>query len=148
MEPAPFSPNVRRLRDALYERTGVLCDGVLLNLYESRSSAMRYQSDPDVGTVWTQDTSVVGVGDTRQFSLRQTLDHSRGRHAFYLSSGDSVRMTEGCHRDYQHCVKVAKGDLAERISLVFKQSISGLEREERRSAAAVGSGVRDRNETP
>lgn len=36
MEPAPFSPNVLRLRDALYERTGVLYDGVLLNLYESR----------------------------------------------------------------------------------------------------------------
>ena len=36
MEPAPFSPNVLRLRDALFERTGVLYDGVLLNLYESR----------------------------------------------------------------------------------------------------------------
>lgn len=36
MEPAPFSPSVLRLRDALYERTGVLYDGVLLNLYESR----------------------------------------------------------------------------------------------------------------
>lgn len=36
MEPAPFSPNVLRLRDALYERTGVIYDGVLLNLYESR----------------------------------------------------------------------------------------------------------------
>lgn len=36
MEPLPFSPNVLRLRDALYERTGVLYDGVLLNLYESR----------------------------------------------------------------------------------------------------------------
>ena len=36
MEPVPFSPNVLRLRDALYERTGVLYDGVLLNLYESR----------------------------------------------------------------------------------------------------------------
>lgn len=39
MEPAPFSPNVLRLRDALYERTGVLYDGVLLNLYESRCGA-------------------------------------------------------------------------------------------------------------
>lgn len=36
MESAPFSPNVLRLRDALYDRTGVLYDGVLLNLYESR----------------------------------------------------------------------------------------------------------------
>lgn len=36
MESSPFSPNVLRLRDALYERTGILYDGVLLNLYESR----------------------------------------------------------------------------------------------------------------
>ncbi|CAM9860444.1 unnamed protein product [Ectocarpus sp. 12 AP-2014] len=143
MEPAPFSPNVLRLRDALYERTGVLYDGVLLNLYESRSSAMRYHSDPDVGTIWTQDTSVVSVGDTRQFALRRTLDHSpRGRHAFYLSSGDCVRMTDGCQRDYQHCVKVAKEEVGARISLVFKQSISGLERRRGRApeGVAVGGG--------
>lgn len=90
---------------------------------------MRYHSDPDVGTIWTQDTSVVSVGDTRQFALRRTRDHSpRGRHAFYLSSGDCVRMTEGCQRDFQHCVKVAKEEVGARISLVFKQSISGLER--------------------
>lgn len=85
---------------------------------------MRYHSDPDVGTVWTQDTSVVSVGDTRQFALRETHDHSR-RHAFYLSNGDCVRMTSGCQRDYQHCVKVAKEDVGARISLVFKQSIAG-----------------------
>ncbi|CAM9590120.1 unnamed protein product [Ectocarpus sp. 13 AM-2016] len=141
MEPAPFSPNVLRLRDALYERTGVLYDGVLLNLYESRSSAMRYHSDPDVGTIWTQDTSVVSVGDTRQFALRRTLDHSpRGRHAFYLSSGDCVRMTDGCQRDYQHCVKVAKEEVGARVSLVFKQSISGLERRRGRAAEGVAVG--------
>lgn len=98
---------------------------------------MRYHSDPDVGTVWTQDTSVVSVGDTRQFALRQTLDHSRGRHAFYLFSGDCVRMTEGCQRDYQHCVKVAKEDVGARISLVFKQSMSGAERRRGEGAGAV-----------
>lgn len=87
---------------------------------------MRYHSDPDVGTVWTQDTSVVSVGDTRQFALRETLDHTR-RHSFYLSSGDCVRMTAGCQRDYQHCVKVAKDEVGPRISLVFKQSIAGLQ---------------------
>lgn len=41
MEPSPFSPNVLRLRDALYERTGVLYDGVLLNLYESKYGMIR-----------------------------------------------------------------------------------------------------------
>ncbi|CAM9857387.1 unnamed protein product, partial [Hapterophycus canaliculatus] len=41
MEPAPFSPSVLRLRDALHERTGVLYDGVLLNLYESRYVCVR-----------------------------------------------------------------------------------------------------------
>ena len=83
---------------------------------------MRYHSDPDVGTVWTQDTSVVSVGDTRQFVLRETLDYSR-RHNFYLFSGDCVRMTAGCQRDYQHCIKLATEDVGPRISLVFKQSI-------------------------
>lgn len=35
MRPSPFTPNVLRLRDALYERTGMLYDGVLINLYET-----------------------------------------------------------------------------------------------------------------
>lgn len=87
---------------------------------------MRYHSDPDVGTVWTEDTSVVSVGDTRQFALRKTLDHTC-RHAFYLSSGDCVRMTAGCQHEYQHCVKVAKDEVGPRVSLVFKQSIAGVQ---------------------
>ncbi|CAM9162516.1 unnamed protein product [Discosporangium mesarthrocarpum] len=124
MSPSPFSPNVLRLKDALHQHTGVLYDGVLLNLYETRSSAMRYHSDPDVGTVWTSHTTVVSVGDTRQFALREIGDHSR-RHMYHVFSGDAVIMGEGCQERYQHCIKVAKGEVNPRISLVFKQSISG-----------------------
>lgn len=87
---------------------------------------MRYHSDPDVGTIWSQDTSVVSVGDTRQFVFRETLDHSR-RHTFYLFSGDCVRMTGRCQQDYQHCIKVAKEDVGPRISLVFKKSLAHTE---------------------
>ncbi|CAM9256336.1 unnamed protein product [Choristocarpus tenellus] len=127
MPPSPFTPNVLRLRDAIHERTGVLYDGVLLNLYETRSSAMRYHSDPDVGTLWTDDTCVVSVGDTRQFALRETKNHDR-RHEFFVFSGDAVVMGKGCQENYQHCIKVAKGEVGPRISLVFKQSIASQQR--------------------
>lgn len=85
---------------------------------------MRYHSDPDVGMLWTQDTSVVSVGDTRQFIFRATEDHSR-RHAFYVFGGDCVRMVGHCQRDFQHCVKAGKEGTGPRVSLVFKKSIAG-----------------------
>lgn len=125
MTARPFSPTVDRVREVLLERTGVDYDGCLVNYYEHGKAGMRYHSDPDQGVLWTTDTAVVSVGDTRQFCLRRTDDFD-ARHVFYVTGGDVVVMRDHCQRDYQHCIRVENeaDDAGPRFSLVYKKSLA------------------------
>jgi alkylated DNA repair dioxygenase AlkB len=77
----PWSPSVRRIRDALVEETrcsnqdqcfpaSFYYDGCLLNHYPDGGSAMRYHSDPDQGLLWDFNTVVVSVGASRRVAFR------------------------------------------------------------------------------
>jgi len=122
MEPSgPLTPRVAAVRDALHQRFGVRYDSVLLNLYPCGASAMRFHSDPGQGVEWQEDTAVVSVGSERRFVFREIADHSR-RWAYTLRGGDCVRMFADCQKRLQHAVLSEAGDVAPRVSLVFKLS--------------------------
>lgn len=130
MERKEFSPVVRNVRDYLRDNMGSYYDCCLLNLYPDGDSGMRYHSDPDQGTVWGKDTSVVSVGATRRFSFRHIpsagMKNVSQPHNFVVMDGDVTHMFDECQFLYQHAVKTAdtKGnEKASRSSLVFKQYI-------------------------
>mmetsp|Transcript_3190 Transcript_3190/g.9724 ORF Transcript_3190/g.9724 Transcript_3190/m.9724 type:complete len:376 (+) Transcript_3190:81-1208(+) len=124
MEGPTFSPAVRAVAKRLAELTGVKYDGCLINYYADGQTGMRYHSDPDQDTLWTTDTAVVSIGDTRQFILRRIDDFS-SRHIYYVSGGDVVVMSDDCQEKYQHCIKVESNaeDCGPRMSLVYKRSL-------------------------
>ncbi|GKY94519.1 hypothetical protein MPSEU_000417700 [Mayamaea pseudoterrestris] len=122
-----WSPLVQTTRDALKIPLGIDYDCCLINHYYDGTSAMRYHSDPDQGTLWEFDTAVVSIGATRRFAFRENAD-SRGRvHSFWVMDGDVTHMFGNCQQTYQHTVKKAdaKGEVASRASLVFKKSLGG-----------------------
>ena len=83
---------------------------------------MRYHADPDQGTLWDYDTTVVSVGATRRFAFR---DNQLGTvHSFWVMDGDVTHMFGNCQATFQHTVKKAesKTEAASRASLVFKKS--------------------------
>ena len=140
METKPFSPIVNHVRNLLFQRTGILYDCCLLNLYPDGDSGMRYHIDPDQGTLWGYETAVVSVGATRRFSFREIKDretvgsnkNSKNStkphpHNFVVMNGDVTEMFSDCQMSYQHTVKTAEGnnEKTARSSLVFKQSLSG-----------------------
>lgn len=49
MPPRPMTPRIARIRDRLEKLTGVRYDGVLINMYETGKTGMRYHVDPDQG---------------------------------------------------------------------------------------------------
>ena len=114
MPPTLMSPAVARVRDAVAAATGVSYDCVLLNLYPEGSSAMRYHSDPDQGTLWGFDTAVVSVGETRRFNFRRIgglLKGARGDndneeevHSFRVFDGDVTHMFGNCQSTFQHAI--------------------------------------------
>jgi alkylated DNA repair dioxygenase AlkB len=123
-----WSPLVEAVRDELVNRIGQYYDGCLLNFYPDGDSGMRYHSDPDQGTLWDYDTTVVSVGATRRFSFR-VLPGSDSSvrsqpHNFVVMEGDVTHMFNDCQDRFQHTVKKADGKnaIAARASLVLKRT--------------------------
>lgn len=118
---------VKATRDELVQRIGQYYDGCLLNLYPAdEGSGMRYHIDPDQGTLWDYDTTVVSVGATRRFSFRifPGSDSTAQPHTFVVMHGDVTHMFNDCQEHFQHTVKKAddKKEIAARASLVFKRT--------------------------
>ncbi|GAB5363849.1 hypothetical protein AAMO2058_000918600 [Amorphochlora amoebiformis] len=148
MAPAAMTPIIQMVRNKIYNLTGVYYDCALINLYPDSSSGMRFHSDPDQGGIWSHNTAVVSVGDTRLFILRETWKHEK-RHHFYVRSGDVMEMVRDCQEKYQHAIrteeshkftreyimavetsefKPSKYTYGPRVSIVFKQSLETLEK--------------------
>jgi alkylated DNA repair dioxygenase AlkB len=123
-----WSPLVEATRDELVDRIGQYYDGCLLNLYPDGGSGMRYHNDPDQGTLWDYDTTVVSVGATRRFSFRVLPGSDSSAqaqpHTFVVMEGDVTHMFNDCQDRFQHTVKKAddKREVAARASLVFKRT--------------------------
>ena len=138
MSPAPFTPTVRKLRDAIEASTGERFDCALLNLYPGGDVACKYHRDPDLGLLWARDSIIVSVGETRRFAFRELGKNEDEAHWFRLRSGDCVWMFANCNDDWEHCVMRAEGAAGEndgpRASVVFKRALAGRGR--RRSCLA------------
>lgn len=133
----PFTPLVAAARDAL-SRFGVRYDSVLVNLYPSGESAMRFHSDPQ-GDSWATDTAVVSVGATRRFAFRSAsapADPSL-RSEFGVVSGDVVVMRGDCQARFQHSILPDPAAAGPRISLVFKKALRGERSAELRFEVAI-----------
>jgi alkylated DNA repair dioxygenase AlkB len=126
MPRSAWSPLVEATRDELVDRIGQYYDGCLLNLYPDGGSGMRYHIDPEQGSLWDYDTTVVSVGATRRFSFRVLpgSDLSAQPHTFVVMEGDVAHMFNDCQDRFQHTVKKAddKKEVAARASMVFKRT--------------------------
>ena len=143
MSPAPFTPTIRALRDAIEASTGERFDCALLNLYPGGDVACKYHRDPDLGVLWARDSIIVSVGETRRFAFRELGKNEDEAHWFRLRSGDCVWMFANCNDDWEHCVMRAEGAAGEndgsRASVVFKRALAGRGR---RGHGMVGEGRR------
>ena len=98
----------------------------------------KMHSDPDHGRLWSHDTVVVSIGETRRFNLREipsnvlpnkvvnkNLKGSESKsklslggsfpeteqehHSFHLYDGDVFYMKDDCQDTFQHCVMKSEG---------------------------------------
>eukprot|EP00622_Pseudochattonella_farcimen_P006411 FR742212.1.p1 GENE.FR742212.1~~FR742212.1.p1 ORF type:complete len:261 (+),score=18.44 FR742212.1:128-910(+) len=124
MAPVPFTPAVRRLRDALYARQGIFYDCALLNLYPDGESACKYHADPGHGTYWAFDSVIVSFGETRRFCFRRPTEEEA--HSFHLFDGDCAHMFGDCQDEFEHSVMKSENEdnAGIRASIVFKTSLA------------------------
>jgi alkylated DNA repair dioxygenase AlkB len=132
MSGGKLTASLSALRDSLAARFGSPSwrfDSVLVNHYPSGASAMGWHSDPQgAEDGWAEETAVVSVGASRRFAFRSAAAPAdlAERREMVVSSGDCLRMWGDCQARFQHSLLAEPGEgaEAERISLVFKRSVS------------------------
>lgn len=125
----------------------------LLTAFPITNAQCKFHSDPDHGRLWSYDTVVVSLGETRRFNLREIppsvsgnamikgsqrkdtappkskgAESEQDHHSFHLFDGDVFYMTDDCQDTFQHCVMKSEGPSNDspRSSIVFKKSLPGL----------------------
>ena len=93
MTPVPFSRNVERLRDHLFETTNMRYDCCLINLYPDGDCACKWHSDPDHGTKWSLEECVVSFGEVSHSHARARARAHSHTHTHSCSKTLSFTLT-------------------------------------------------------
>lgn len=129
MAPVPFAPCIAAVRDAIEAQTGILYDCCLINLYEDGECACAYHVDPDLGTIFSRDSVIVSIGESRRFNLRKMLSKEGPKeqepHVYHVHDGDVFYMFDDCQESFQHAILKSEGaqNDAARVSVVFKKTL-------------------------
>ena len=130
-KPVPFVHCIKTVRDVLFEHTNILYDCCLINLYDDGECACAWHVDPDLGSVFSRDTHIVSVGESRRFALRQIVnagsESMQNHHVHHVHNGDAFGMHRDCQERFQHSILTAEGpqNSGPRVSIVFKKTIPG-----------------------
>lgn len=122
MSPRPIPKFMELIRLKLVEEFGIDFDGILVNYYENGNSSMGYHSDP-IDNKWSNQFVIISIGAQRDFIFRNREDKNL-KISYDFQDGDLIYMFDNCQEQYEHCVKKCKADYNDRVSLVFKKSLT------------------------
>ena len=119
MKPNPIPVCIENIRLKLLENFNIDFDGILVNYYYDKNSAMGYHSDP-IENKWSNNFIVISIGETREFVFREK-NNKENKIRYNFGDGDLIYMYNTCQEFYEHSLRKGKNDNI-RISLVFKKS--------------------------
>jgi tRNA/tmRNA/rRNA uracil-C5-methylase (TrmA/RlmC/RlmD family)/alkylated DNA repair dioxygenase AlkB len=120
MDPSPFTPVVKFVKEYIESRFDLMFDSCLINYYVNQEDYMRFHKD-DTGVTKTPNIVTVSFGETRNFQVRLRADKDI-KYNFELNNGDVFRMFGDCQELFDHSIPpVANGiEKGGRISLTFR----------------------------
>jgi alkylated DNA repair dioxygenase AlkB len=116
--PAPWTPAVRALRDAVEAACGARFNSVLLNRYRNGADGMGWHADdePELGA--EPVIASVSFGATRRFDLRHNA--TGVVQAYRMTSGSLLVMRGRTQAEWRHRVPKEPAVQGERINLTFR----------------------------
>jgi len=120
MEPLPFSPVVKFVKDVIESRFDLTFDSCLINYYVNQDDYMRFHKD-DTGVTKTPNIITVSFGESRNFQVRLRADKEI-KFNFELDNGDIFRMFGNCQELFDHSIPPVTNGIEKggRISLTFR----------------------------
>jgi alkylated DNA repair dioxygenase AlkB len=120
LEPRPWTPAARALRDRVCTALGVVFNHVLVNRYRDGTDSMGFHADaePELGP--DPFVAIVSLGAPRRLIVKAKSKQDGTRHDVAMTHGGLLAMGGTIQRHYVHGIPrdAAIGD--ERISLTFR----------------------------
>lgn len=119
LEPAPWTPTLRIVRERVEALAATRFNSVLLNLYRDGQDSMGWHSDdePELGTNPVIASVSLGATRTFQFKHKQNPDLKL---SLDLTHGSLLLMRGGTQHFWKHQVPKTKKPLGPRINLTFR----------------------------
>jgi alkylated DNA repair dioxygenase AlkB len=119
-EPAPWTPELARIRELLCARTGLSWNAVLANYYRDGSDSVGWHSDDERELGPARDDIAIAslsLGATRRFVMR----HETGeRRAFALTDGSLLVMRGTTQQHWRHALPKTAERVGPRLNLTFR----------------------------
>jgi alkylated DNA repair dioxygenase AlkB len=125
-EPAPWTPRVARLRQAVEAATGLRFNSVLANLYRDGQDSVGWHADaePEIGpSVDDRWIASLSFGHARRFVLRHV--ETGALHELALGNGALLVMRGTTQRHYRHAVPKTARVVGPRLNLTFRHIAPG-----------------------
>ncbi len=119
MQPLPWTPVLRVLRDRVADAVGAAFNSVLLNLYRNGHDTVGWHADdePELGS--TPTIASVSLGAERDFALRRK-DRAGDSVVVPLPPGSLLVMSGATQANWQHALPRRKRVQRARINLTFR----------------------------
>jgi alkylated DNA repair dioxygenase AlkB len=120
MQPQAWIELLLELREALFDRTKLWFNSVLVNLYRDGNDSMGWHSDdePELGEQPT--IASISLGATRDFRLRRRNGEGSTR-TLSLTSGSLLLMSGNSQHNWLHSLPKRKTVVEPRINLTFRR---------------------------
>lgn len=121
LQPAPFTPLLETLRDAVQAATGHSFNSVLLNYYRNERDSMGMHSDDEAELGPQPAIASLSFGAPRTFILRHKVTKKTVRVA--LTDGSLLLMAGETQKRWLHGINKMTRPLHARINLTFRKIV-------------------------
>ena len=131
LEPAPWTPRLRQIRDRVEQLTGHVFNSVLLNYYRDQQDCMGMHSDdePELGP--QPAIASLSLGARRDFRLKHRDRRDLDTVKLALPSGSLLLMAGDTQRHWRHGIARQRRHCDPRINLTFRQIVTAPGQESR-----------------
>ena len=120
-EPAPWTPGLARVRDALAARTGLAFNAVLANYYRDGRDSVGWHSDDERELGPARDDVAIAslsLGAARRFVMRHRA--SGERRDFEMTDGSLLLMRGRTQQHWRHALPKTAAVVGPRLNLTFR----------------------------
>ncbi|WP_114938645.1 alpha-ketoglutarate-dependent dioxygenase AlkB family protein [Mucilaginibacter endophyticus] len=117
--PAPWTPELLKIKAIVEPLSGVKFNSVLLNYYRDGNDSVAWHSDKESILGKHPVIASVSFGEVRSFDIRNKADHLE-KYSVRLEHGSFLLMKSGLQEHWEHRIAKSVQPMKARINLTFR----------------------------